>query len=126
MKERCALLLMLMAIPGCGSPAEALGHGFELVDQGGSKRSLTRDGLVVISYTVTGVGRIAGGLVIETREHGAAACEYGVIRPDSSELLPLSRDTKSDDGGSWREAENSVQPRSQRSCRASSPGGRAG
>jgi hypothetical protein len=71
----------LLGLAACGS-SPVIGNGLELLDGGGSKLSLSRDGSILISYTVTGHGKLGEYDIIENRPNNSSACEYYSIGPD--------------------------------------------
>lgn len=66
MARRLFGLLSYATLTSCG-PYTDIGSRFEILDGGGSKQSLTKDRIVLISYTVTGIGRLDDDLIIELR-----------------------------------------------------------
>lgn len=109
-------LAFLLGLAACGSH-RPIGNGFELFDGGGSKLSLARDGLILISNTVTGHGKMGGHDIIESKPYGSSKCEYYFIGSDR-QLVRLG------DGHSpisAAEAAGAVRPLMGRSCRSGAP-----
>lgn len=69
---------VLLSISACTSKSN-FGNGFETIDGGGSKISLSRDGIIIISYTVTGEGMFGPYAIIENRPYNSLMCEYYII-----------------------------------------------
>ncbi len=108
--------LILACLYGCGETSD-LGSGFYLMDQGGSKTSLAKDGIILINYTVTGVGKNNGLTLIESREYYSSTCIYHVIDHNNSALLPLDKATLTSKGIALGEATQSIEPINSRSCK---------
>ena len=105
------------ALPGCGESPD-LGGGFALVDGGGSKVSLTRNGLVLISHTVTGLGRQGDSQVIESKPYESATCLYYRLDKGAGELKPIALDGAAPGRVEALAAVQAVEPINSRSCRA--------
>jgi hypothetical protein len=99
----CAFVLT----SACSSGSD-LGNGFEIIDGGGSKQSLARNGEIILNYTVTGIGDYGGIRIIESKEYDESLCEYYLIDNEREELVRIN---DSD------EAVHSIEPINQRSCR---------
>ena len=108
-------LPFLFTLSACGADPD-IGGGFELVDGGGSKLSLAKDGLVVINYTVTGLGRIANNVIIESKDYNLNQCKYFIINVQTQEMVELSQ-THSNSSVALRDAQNIIEPLNQRSCK---------
>ena len=114
-KAISGIALFIAVLSGCRETTD-LGNGFYLLDQGGSKTSIAKDGIIIISYTVTGVGRAEELTVIESREHYSETCIYhiidhtkgGLFRIDEAHLAqPITLE----------EAAQSIKPINSRSCK---------
>lgn len=109
------IFCVLVLVRGCDSNPD-LGSGFEVIDGGGSKFSLSRDGNILINYVVTGTGRIDEHIIIESKEYNSSTCVYYYvdsqrrlirIGPPHVTEITLSR------------AVEAVEAINQRSCKAS-------
>ena len=104
------LAVSAFGLSACSANDE-IGGGFELVDGGGSKISLTRDGLVMINYTVTGLGGFGDYAVIESRAYNASRCSYFLLNLKTQKVVLVK---------SWNGAKkmiDSVNALNQRSCK---------
>ena len=81
--------LALLALTACAED-DAFCCGYSLDYQGGSKVSLIQEGLVVESYTVTGVLDQVHLTVFEVRPYGAVECRYRVATPPDRLSRPLT------------------------------------
>lgn len=106
-----------MLVSAC-SNTEEFCCGYSVLDQGGSKRSLMRSGLVVESYIVTGVFTAQNVTVFELRPYGADECRYRVATPPEklSPAMPLSRLDDHRFGLASAVKGGSFIPQSSRSC----------
>lgn len=84
-----SLSLALLALTSCAQ-TDAFCCGYSLDYQGGSKVSLIQAGLVVESYTVTGVLDEAHLTVFEVRPYAAAECRYRLATPSDRLSRPLT------------------------------------
>lgn len=66
-----------------------LGGGYEIMDSGGSKRSLARNGHIIIPNIVTGYGRTGKYIVIESREYSSDLCAYHIVDISNEQVRPL-------------------------------------
>jgi hypothetical protein len=82
-------LASVFALSAC-NPTPAIGGGFELIDGGGSKLSLAKDGIIVINYTVTGLGRTNNNFIIESKDYYSNNCKYFFLNLRTKELTQLS------------------------------------
>lgn len=127
MKHRCVGLACLAAVAvfvnSCSDTQEFC-CGYSVKDQGGSKHSLMRSGLVVESYIVTGVLPASNLTVFELRPYGAENCRYRIAAPPRqlSSAMPLTRLDEVRAGLSDAVQSDAFQPLSSRSC-ASEPSG---
>lgn len=108
-------LPFLFTLSACGAEPD-IGGGFEIIDGGGSKLSLAKDGLVVINYTVTGLGRIDKNVIIESKEYNLNQCKYFIINVKTQEMVELLQ-TQSHSSVALRDAQSIVEPLNQRSCK---------
>jgi hypothetical protein len=115
MPNKPLALVALFFLSSCG-PYTDLGNGYEILDGGGSKQSLTKDRIVLINYTVTGFGRVDGHLIIESKGYGSQACEYSFADPNGEELIGLSPQRQAPIP--FDRAVRAVEPLNARSCRA--------
>lgn len=109
------IAILLSVLPAaCGSSSN-LGSGFEIVDGGGSKLSLAKDGNILINYTVTGTGRVREYVIIESKRQDSTYCQYYLIDPRRRELVELSAARAA--VGDVNQAIRTVEPINRRSCR---------
>jgi hypothetical protein len=87
-RRTCIALLCLTA--ACDRSPK-LENGFDLIDGGGSKTSLAKDGKILINYTVTGVGQFRGKTVIENKPYGSNHCDYFLVGAGTVSYTELSR-----------------------------------
>ena len=84
-----SLPLVLLALTSCAQ-SDAFCCGYSLDYQGGSKVSLIHAGLVVESYTVTGVLHQGHLTAFEVRPYGAVECRYRVATLPDRLSRPLT------------------------------------
>ena len=113
LSKRIICGLLLCGSVACGKNPD-LGGGFKLVDGGGSKISLTKDGRVVISHTVSGVGSFNGGTVIEDHPYDSATCIYYWLDATHRKMTRISNDASNIQAAA---AIRSVEGTNSRSCR---------
>lgn len=106
---------LLFLTTACGSKSE-IGGGFELVDGGGSKTSLAKDGRILINYTVTGIGKINGYVIIEDRPYGSPSCRHYIIDNARRQLRRLRASGPSTESLRELELLRSVKSINSRSC----------
>ena len=112
-----ALMILVPVLISCGSSSD-LGNGFKIVDNGGSKLSLEKDGIIVINYTITGVGSLENLTIIENRNYGTDQCEYYIV--DENDRLVRINDNYTAPAGISRDLlVQAVEPINSRSCRTS-------
>jgi hypothetical protein len=75
------LVILMLALSSSCSSEETFCCGYSVQDQGGSKHSLMRSGLVVESYIVTGVLNAPNLTVFELHPYDANECSYRVATP---------------------------------------------
>jgi len=112
------LILSVSCLSGCGADSN-IGHGYEIIDGGGSKQSLAKDGSILINYTVTGFGTVGNYTVIEERPYDSTLCNYYVIDPQSRNLMRVNSASNIADNMSYGRVLEAVEAINQRSCRAS-------
>ena len=116
MHRLAALLILPLSLAAC-DPYSDIGGGYEILDGGGSKQSLTKDRRVVINYTVTGTGGIGDFVVVESREHHAPRCDYYVIDLNRRAMVPLTAGAPSATPITYRAGVEAVRPINRHSCR---------
>jgi hypothetical protein len=114
------LTVIGIALSSCDSPSD-IGGGFTLVDGGGSKLSLSKDGNIIINYTVTGMGFLGRSAILENRSYGAPNCDYYVLDPHRGTMGRLKIEPMSETA---RKAIGTVQMLNERSCKAEGHRGR--
>lgn len=115
-RYKSLVLCLAISLNAC-SPTD-LGGGYEIIDGGGTKRSLAKDGLVLINYTVTGWGRAKGFVIIENRPYGATECEYYVLDSNEEGLIKVLSNKTQTSQISLPEAIESVKSLTYHSCKS--------
>lgn len=110
-------IYMFIGLAAC-DPYWDIGRGFEIIDGGGSKLSLSKDRIILINYTVTGHGQLGKHIVIESRPYGSRLCEYYIIASDSDSLTLLESHHRTPTGVSRQQAIDAVEALNRRSCKA--------
>lgn len=116
---KCVLALVLLACLSCTGcdDREDLGDGLEIINQGGTKHSFARNGSILISYTVTGVGEVGNDVALEARDYGSNYCSYYLYHRDSGKLESFRvRGSAAAIPGKERIVD-AVESRSHRSCK---------
>lgn len=93
-----------------------LGGDFEIIDGGGSKRSLSREGIIIISYTITGLGKFEDYVFLENRPYGSGVCEYFVLDYLNSTVTNIDRVYLHNRRISPELASRFIEPLTYRSC----------
>jgi hypothetical protein len=120
-KSKVLIALLFLGLGACGESSD-LGNGFRLVDQGGSKHSLAKDGFLLINV-VTGVGKVGGYTIVESREYYSRTCDYHLIDHDKGELVRLA-ELSPGRGITAKQAAQSIKAISSRSCKSEGRMGR--
>jgi hypothetical protein len=123
-KATLALMILLAVTLGCSDTSD-LGNGYYLLDQGGSKTSLAKDGEILINYTVTGVGVIKEFTVIESRQYHSSNCDYSLIDNKTAIFSKLKSSSSGEDITDDMAA-RAVSPINSRSCKHELRGGSRG
>lgn len=116
-----SLLVMccVASILGACDMTPELSNGFELVDGGGSKLSLAKDGIILINYTVTGLGKVEPYTIVESRPYNSETCEYFVVDNRTRAFSLLHVEGASSRNSAIRHAIQAVRPINRRSCKTS-------
>jgi hypothetical protein len=115
-KNGLALISISLAIlTACGSEND-LGNNLSIIDGGGSKSSLAKDGIILIPNTVTGVGRVGTATFVESKGYETAVCEYFVIQDGSDDLIALRNRQATGVGLTIEDAKKVVKSINNRSC----------
>ena len=117
MKLHLLSLILLILLIACDSD-NRLGEGYELIDGGGSKTSLSKNGIIIIDYVVTGTGRYRQFLIVETRDYGSVRCNYFFSNPRNGKLIQILEARGSNSTSTFTSMLKSVNPINNRSCQA--------
>jgi hypothetical protein len=115
-KLMAPIFYLLFGLTACGKNAD-IGNGFEIVDGTHGKLSLTRDGIVLINYTVTGVGHVGSHKVIENKSYDSVSCDYYVIDANKRELVRLKPGQFGSTQVTIEQAAQAVKALNYRSCK---------